>query len=135
MREDRFETQLSCNRVFYDWSKTKFIKYERREIGRNEYNLQAYISEPFLGVAHTERTVTLGTNFTPLKLLNAVHKSIITRSLLSHNPPATARSRTHRYPLPLHHFTNTSNYTPLWCITTKFQQEKPIFFFLNTIKA
>ena len=51
------------------------------------------VPKPLLRIAHTKRSITLGTDLSPLKLLNTVNKPIdpATLSFLGHHTPPTAR--------------------------------------------
>lgn len=71
------------------------------------WNLQANVAKPFLSVVDAEATNATGADFAPLKLPYAIDKPVdgttVTRLLLRHHSPATARSRTHRDPPPAFH--------------------------------
>lgn len=84
------------------------IKKKKRlqvlEINKKRANLQTNVAKSFLGIRHSERTVTFGTDFASLKFLNAVNEAVkagpITTPFLRQNPSSTTWPWARRYPSP-----------------------------------
>ncbi|PRQ52181.1 hypothetical protein RchiOBHm_Chr2g0152671 [Rosa chinensis] len=73
------------------------------------------IVKPLPGIAHSDSSVTLGTDFTSLKLLNAVNELHSHRQYgsFSHRcyPPTTTLPRNCKYPPPPFHQTKLKTHT------------------------